>query len=419
MSARVEVTKKYATAYANAGKKDKGRILDQVVEVTGWNRDHARQQLRARLRQPLGRAQATIAVIDRRHSKPRKYSYDALRVLQRVWSTSGGICGKYLAASMPGWLDAMEAEGDLVAGQDRYSPGVRAELESMSGATIDRYLAGFKATHGLRGFTTTRPGPLLRTSIQIRKAGDEAEAEPGFLEVDTVAHCGPTLKGEFARSVSLTDVVTGWTQVIAIRNNARRWMLEALDQAIDLFPFPIQGLDCDNGSEFINHDVINWAGHRDIFFTRSRPYRKNDQATIEAKNNHIVRRRGFYYRYDTPTELALLNQLWPLVADRGNYFISTKKPVGWGADKAGHRKRIYDRPSPPLDRLLAAQILSPAQQADLLARREQLNLAELTRDITRIQGLLIAAAKDKTDALYTAKLTLPSATTAIKTPRTA
>lgn len=101
MSARVEVTKKYATAYANAGKKDKGRILDQVVEVTGWNRDHARQQLRGRLRQPLGRAQATIAVIDGRRSKPRKYSCDALRVLQRVWSTSGGLCGKYLAASMP------------------------------------------------------------------------------------------------------------------------------------------------------------------------------------------------------------------------------------------------------------------------------------------------------------------------------
>ena len=116
-----------------------------MVEVTGWNRDHARQQLRARLRQPLGRAQATIAVIDRRHSKPRKYSYDALRVLQRVWSTSGGICGKYLAASMPGWLNAMEAEGDLVAGQDRYSPEVRAELESMSGATIDRYLAAARA----------------------------------------------------------------------------------------------------------------------------------------------------------------------------------------------------------------------------------------------------------------------------------
>ena len=133
MAARFEITKKYAAAYAAAPKKGKSQILDQVVEVTGWNRDHARQQLRARLRQPLGRAQATIAVIDRRHSKPRKYSYDALRVLQRVWSTSGGICGKYLAASMPGWLDAMEAEGDLVAGQDRYSPGVRAELESMSG----------------------------------------------------------------------------------------------------------------------------------------------------------------------------------------------------------------------------------------------------------------------------------------------
>jgi len=410
----IEVTRKYARAYVAATKKVKGAMLDEFCIVTGLSRDRARHLLTA-----TGTRPSNVARIDRRRAKPRKYSTDATRVLERVWVLSGCECGPYLAADMTRLLLNLEANGELAAGKGGYSPGVRAELEAMSGATIDRYLAGFKATHGLRGFTTTRPGPLLRTSIQIRKAGDEAEAEPGFLEVDTVAHCGPTLKGEFARSVSLTDVVTGWTQVIAIRNNARRWMLEALDQAIDLFPFPIQGLDCDNGSEFINHDVINWAGHRDIFFTRSRPYRKNDQATIEAKNNHIVRRRGFYYRYDTPAELALLNQLWPLVADRGNYFISTKKPVGWAADKAGHRKRLYDRPSPPLDRLLAAQILSPAQQADLLARREQLNLAELTRDITRIQALLIAAAKDKTDALYTSKLTLPSATKAIKTPRTA
>ena len=281
MAARFEVTKKYAQAYAAAPRKGKSVILDHVVEVTGWNRDHARQQLVARLQQAPGRAVATVAVIDRRKTKPRKYSYDAIKVLQQVWATAGGSCGKYLAVAMTDWLDAMETEGSLVSGQDRYSAEVRAELESMSAATIDRYLAPARATDPLRGKSATRPGSLLRNSIQIRKAGDEVEAEPGFFEVDTVAHCGPTLQGEFARSVNFTDMHTGWTFTHAIRNNAHIHIRTAFDLLIEQVPFAVTGIDSDNGSEFINHQLIDWAGQRDVFFTRSRPYKKNDQATIE------------------------------------------------------------------------------------------------------------------------------------------
>ena len=114
LATRVEITKKYAAAYEAASKKDKSKILDQLVEVTGWNRDHARQQLRRRLTQPRGRATATVAVIDRRKSRGRKYSYDAIKVLQHVWATAGGICGKYLAASMADWIQAMgSAEGSV------------------------------------------------------------------------------------------------------------------------------------------------------------------------------------------------------------------------------------------------------------------------------------------------------------------
>ena len=234
MPARVEVTKKYALAYANASKKDKSQILDQVVEITGWHRDHARQQLRRRATQPKGRAQVTVAVIDRRKTKPRKYSYDAIKVLQRVWVTSGGSCGKYLAVSMSDWLDAMEAEGSLMPDQDRYSIEVRAELEAMSAATIDRYLTTARATDPIRGKATTKPGNLLRTSISVGKAGDEVETEPGFFEVDTVAHCGPTLKGEFARTVNFTDMVTGWVFTTAICNNAHVHVRAAFDAFINM-----------------------------------------------------------------------------------------------------------------------------------------------------------------------------------------
>ena len=385
MAARYEITKKYAAAYAAAPKKGKSQVLDQVVEITGWNRDHARQQLVARLKQAPGRAVATVAVIDRRKTKPRKYSYDALIVLQKVWSTSGGSCGQYLAVAMADWLDAMEAEGSLVPGVDRYSLEVRTELEAMSPATIDRYLAPARAKDPIRGKTATKPGTMLRNSITIRKAGDEVEAEPGFFEIDTVAHCGPTLKGEYARSVNFTDIHTGWVFTHAIRNNAHLHIRAAFDLFIEQIPFAVTGIDCDNGSEFINHDLIGWAGQRDVFFTRSRPYKKNDQATIESKNGHLVRRYGFYHRYDTTPELELLNQLWPLVNDRLNFFTPTKKPLGWSTDALGRRKRLYDKPRSPYQRLHAAGVLSPAQEAELAAYKASLKPVALQRRITEIQ----------------------------------
>ena len=393
MAARAEFTKKYASGYARADKKTKGLILDEVVAVTDWSRDNARRRLTA--------AKAT-GLARRRPGPPRGaryYSYDALKVLQTVWSTSGGMCGRYLAAAMPDVLANLEAHGRLAAGVDRYSLAVRAELLAMSPATIDRYLAPAKTRDPIRGKSTTKPGSMLRTSISIRRAGDEVDHEPGWFEADTVAHCGPSLAGEFTRTVNLTDILTGWVHTVSIRNNARAHMLAALDDAAARIPYPIQGLDCDNGSEFINHDVVAWAGQRQIFFTRSRPYRKNDQATIESKNNHVVRQYGFYFRYDTAKERELLNQLWRLVDDRLNYFTPTVKPVGWTVDSVGRRKRVYDQPATPLERLIASGILSPTQQQELLAYRDSLDLHHITEQIHAIQQQLIRLAAAKTRRL--------------------
>ena len=197
---RVRSTTRYAQAYVKAKKSERGRILDDVVSVTGWSRDNARRRLTAAAKRPAG-AGRQVAKTARR-PRSLKFSYDALKVLQRVWAASGGLCGKYLAASMSTQLDGLERHGELVLGVDRYSLAVRAELLSMSAASIDRYLKPAKATDQVRGVATTKPSPLLRSSIKIRRAGDEVEAEPGFFEGDTVAHCGPTLKGEFARTLN-------------------------------------------------------------------------------------------------------------------------------------------------------------------------------------------------------------------------
>ena len=234
-------------------------------------------------------------------------------------AASGGQCGKYLKESMPLLLDLLKASGEL-DDEPRYTPAARDELVAMSATTIDRYLAPVRATEQLRGKSTTKTGPLAfaAPSRSARPAG-EIEAEPGFFEVDTVAHCGPTLKGEFTRTVNMTDVLTGWTFTRSIRNNAEKHIISALDAAVGCVPFPVLGMDFDNGSEFINHSVVRWAGDLDIYFTRSRPYRKNDQATIESKNNHLVRRYAFYYRYDTSEEREVLGRLWEQVNVKLNF----------------------------------------------------------------------------------------------------
>ena len=318
LGARVEVTKRLRRAYRGASKKEKGRVLDCFCESTGLSRATARRYLTSNVTGNPG-----VVRIDYRKARATKYSTVAKRTLQRVWVLSGCQGGKYLAVSMRVWLDSLETHEELVIGRAGYSPKIRDELLGK-----------------LKGVSTTKPGALLRNSIKIRKAGDEIADEPGFFEIDTVTHCGPSLKGEFVRTLTLTDVNTGWIHLEALRNNARVHMLKALDSAIEAIPYQIQGLDCDNGSEFINREVINWASSLDVFFTRSRPYKKNDQTHVESKNNHVVRKYGFHYRYDTPEELKVLRKLWKTVCLRMNLFTPTRKPIGWNQDSVGRRKRV-------------------------------------------------------------------------------
>ncbi|WP_216853875.1 hypothetical protein [Phytoactinopolyspora halotolerans] len=150
--------------------------------------------------------------------------------------------------------------------------------------------------------------------------------------------------------------------------------------------------------------MIKWAAEREIFFTRSRPYKKNDQATIESKNGHLVRKYAFYYRYDTSEERAVLNRLWRLVNDRLNYLTPTKKPTAFGTDRNGRRTRLYDKPATPLDRLLAANVLSEAQTTELIAYRDSLNPAAIARQIADLQAVLLKLAKEKTEQLYLASI---------------
>lgn len=391
MNTRREITKRYALKYKRATKKGKGEMLDQMVATIGWSRANARRALAKAL------AHKGPVRLRKRALREPTYGYNTLKVLIHIWNLAGRPNGKYLAATMDLWLPKLEQYGEL--DKKRLTPKVRTQLTSISGATIDRMLAPTRKGLEIKGISTTKSGSLLRNSIAVRRAGDEHEKTPGFVEADLVAHCGPTLVGEFVRTLTVTDVFTGWTENMAIRNSAHRWVIEAMTQIQARLPFALVGLDTDNGSEFINHALVNWAGERDIYFTRSRPYTSNDNAHVEQKNGDVVRRHAFYYRYDTALELGLLNDLYLLVRVRLNMFTATKKAIGWRANKYGKSIRIYDAPRTPYQRVLESGAMDEASQRQLAELFDATNPAELTRSITRIQQNLIRLAATKNQAL--------------------
>jgi Integrase core domain len=395
MAARRQVTNKLRGQYHKATKADRGKILDRVVATTGMGRSTARRMLTGpRLPDPA-------AQVDGRTLRPRSFSDDARALLEHVWALMGMPCGKYLVVMLDLWLPLLAAAGDL--DKPFATDEAITQLGAMSAATVDRYLKPARDRTRIKGVSTTKPSPLLRNSITIRTCADEAPDTPGVIEADTVAHCGPTLIGEFARTLTMTDIVTGWTENCSIRNNASKWILEGIEELQEWFPFALAVFDSDCGSEFINHEVAAWLQAHDIEQTRSRPYQKNDQAHVESKNNHVVRKHAFYWRYDTATELELLNRLWRLVSLRLNFFTPTKKPIGYTTTTDGRKKRIYDKPATPWQRLQTSGVLDAQQLSAIAARIDGINPGDLTRQINAIQMQLLDLAKTKTEALAAAR----------------
>lgn len=390
MTARREITKKYARQYAKAGKADKGALLDALVATTGWTRDHARRAIRV----ASARHGPAAAVV--RKPRPRKYSYDALVVLQEVWRLAGQPSGTYLAVVMDDTLERLVRFRELGKVADRATPQVLDEVRAMSAATIDRYLKPHKDSAYPNALSATTPSHILRSSVPVRTSMDDPITTAGFLELDTVAHCGHTLKGEFLRTLTGTDPVTGWTMLRTIRNNAFIHIHGGLEWITKHAPIPVTGVDFDNGSEFMNWAVITWCDKQAIPVTRSRPYKHNDNAHVEQRNGDWVRRHAFRYRYETDAELALLNELWDLVMARKNHLLPCVKATGWDTTPAGRKKRTYDKPRTPYQRLIDTDTLDEQTHTRLQAEHAALNPAKLTRAITHIQTQLIDLAAART-----------------------
>ena len=266
MATRHEITKRYAKEYERASKKERGRMLDELVAVTGWSRANARRAVRT-----AGRRRGPARAVQRKQRAPT-YGYDTLKVLIEVWTLIGEPCGKYLAPIMAATVAQLEAFGEVDQVAGRLTAAVREQLVTMSPATIDRMLKPTKDARFPTAKSATRPGATLRSSIVVRQAMDAMEKAPGFFEIDLVAHCGHTLKGEHAWTLTATDVYLGWTVNIAIRNRAHTRVVAAIEEVTARLPYPMVGLDCDNGGEFINHALIAWCAQRTIFMTRARAH---------------------------------------------------------------------------------------------------------------------------------------------------
>jgi hypothetical protein len=346
-------------------------MLEIVCSVTGYSRDHVGRLLRA------GPPPKTRSPRTRR--RPRTYDTDVLFALRKAWATLDGICGKRLAAAMPALVPAMERCGELMVSAD-----VRDKLLSISPATIDRLLAPDRARISLKGRPGTKPGSLLKHQIPIRTFSDWDDVRPGFVEIDLVGHDGGSPAGDFCQTLDVTDVATAWTETRAVKNKAQVWVFAALQDIVATLPFPVRGIDSDNGSEFINKHLLRYCESKRITFTRSRAYRKNDACYVEQKNWTVVRRNVGYARFDTLEELAALNDLYAAVREHTNFFMPSAKLLSKTRDGARVIKR-YDTPTTPYARVLASRDVTDAAKTRLTDRYQNLNPVALKRTICERQ----------------------------------
>jgi hypothetical protein len=383
MAERKAVTRETAERYDRAAKREKGRILDELCALTGWSRGHARRALKAAAGRPWASPEAP------RRGRGRTYGEEVLVPLRRIWAVLDGPCGKRLAPFLPEIVRVMERCGEL-----DLTPEVREKLLRVSAATIDRLLAPDRRRLRVKGRSGTKPGSLLKHRIAIRTFAEWDEARPGFLEADLVAHDGGDPRGEFCQTLTLTCIASGWTELRALPNKAQRWVHEALGEVRRSLPFPLLGLDSDNGAEFPGDQLYRYCVEQGITFTRARPYRKNDSCFVEQKNRSVVRRQVGYLRYDTSEELAVLTELYGYLRLYVNFFQPQMKLLEKTREGAKVRRR-YDEARTPYQRLLGSPHLSAAAKAALTRTYRRLNPLELKRAIAKCQDQLIRISRRK------------------------
>lgn len=386
MKTRKVVTRETRERYRKARKRVKVRILDEFVDLTGYNRCYAARALR---NVRVTRDPAHRASVGGGRGRKRKYSRDVRDALRKVWAILSFPCGKRLVANMGEMVSVLTREKEL-----RLSKATRRLLVSVSASTADRLLTAERKRLEIKGRSGTKPGSLLKHKIPICTFADWDDAHVGFLQTDLVAHEGGNSRGDFCQTLTGTDVATGWTETRAVRNKAQVWVFPALEHIRRELPFPLKGINSDSGSEFLNAHLFNYCTKERITFTRCRENKKNDNCYVEQKNYTAVRQTVGYCRYDTEQELELLNRIYSSYRLYANFFQPQMKLIEKIREGAKVKKR-YDRPQTPYARVLASKQVSRKIKDKLTQQYASLNPAELQRDILKLQERLFRLAGSK------------------------
>lgn len=365
---RKEVLNKLRRRYRNAGPEHKRKLLDQAQELLGYHRKSAVRALGAPEMEAVPR-----------FITGRPLTYEPERLLpwlKPIWQATDYACGRRLEAMLPEWIPAYEQH-------ERKLPSeVKEKLLRASARTLDRLLQPLRA--GGAGRSLTRPGTLLRHKIPIRGSVWD-DSKPGWLEVDTVALCGGSTAGEFVWMLDAVDYATTWVEVRAMWGRGQAATLEALRDLEDSLPFALLGLDSDNGGEFLNHHVLRWLQKRPrpVFMTRSRPYKKDDNAHVEQKNWTHVRQNFGYERYDNPEVVPLMNTLIKGAYGQLLNFFHASLKLERKDRSEGRIKRVYGPAQTPLSRVLASSEVSAENKRRLKEEKARLNPFALKLAVNR------------------------------------
>ncbi|MCO4882893.1 transposase family protein [Paraburkholderia caribensis] len=370
MTTRRELTEAVGERYRRSDRNEKRQILDEFVELTGYHRKHAIRVLCRELRPPRAKP-----------GPQRRYDDEVRAALITLWEAADRICGKRLKALIPTLIDSMTRHGHL-----SLAKGVRQRLKQISAATIDRLLRDVRE----QAFSGKRRraggvGNAIRRAVPIRTFTDWNDPLPGYLEIDFVEHCGGTkIDGDFVHSFVMTDIATGWTECLAMPFRSGALVLEHVERVSEALPFPLRGLDCDNDSAFMNEAVFDFCKATGIELTRSRAYKKNDQAWVEQKNGAIVRRLVGYGRLRGLEATETLASLYQVSRLYINFFQPSFKLKSKTRHGAKVTKR-YEAPLTPLERVLRSASIPEATKRSLRARFRTLDPLDLLRRMREAQ----------------------------------
>lgn len=372
MATRQELIHTLGDRYRAASRKAKCRILDEFVAITGYHRKHAVRVLNAKEARGLRIVRA----------RPRLYDEAVRQGLVVLWEAADRVCGKRLKPLIPTLIEALQRHGHL-----KLDPEVRSRLLQVSPATIDRLLGSVREQAG--GARRRRAGaaPGLRRRVPVRTFADWDDPPPGYLEIDLVAHGGGLAEGSFVHTLVLTDIASGWTECVALVMREQSLVVEAITRIRQEMPFAVRGLDSDNDSVFINETLVDYCDRQGLELTRSRPYRKNDQAWVEQKNGAIVRRLVGYDRFEGMVAAQALARLYAAARCYVNFFQPSFKLKSKTRSGARVTKR-YHAPLTPCERLLAAEQLADEAKDRLRQQLRSLDPLQLLKDIREIQQTL-------------------------------